>query len=315
MGIMDETGALPPGQFWASWDRKGGQCTINARSLPRGTRAIVSRAPCMSPSDIRVLIAADPDSLPSSLTSKTNVVVFPRRGDRPEPCLMSGGDLDGDIYFVIWNKTLIPNRAAPPLNYTPPDPPSEVPGGVVTVDHIVESFLNYMQNDQLGRIANGHLAVADSQAELASHTICEDLVMLHSTAVDFPKTGVPVSAQKVTELLKGVEYPEYMHGTRKSETVIGDISKSAKQKSVEEAKRAEEETLISEQSKGERWFHINGSEEYMQWAHEEVKQWTEEFIDMMLMCLPHAHHVSLYLHIIKIKSGAIVLMNQRQCKL
>jgi len=33
--------------------------------------------------------------------------VFPTKGDRPEQNKMSGGDLDGDVYFVSWEPTLI----------------------------------------------------------------------------------------------------------------------------------------------------------------------------------------------------------------
>jgi RNA-dependent RNA polymerase len=286
MGIMDETGALPPGQFWALWHHQRDSSESSPRSLPPGTKAIVSRAPCLSPSDIRVLTAAHPSTLPPSLTSKTNVVVFPRLGERPEPCLMSGGDLDGDIYFVIWNPKLIPDYVAPPLDYTPTKAPEEVPDGIVRVEHIVEAFLNYMQNDQLGRIANGHLAVADAAAALANHPTCEKLVMLHSTAVDFAKTGVPVDSREVSELLKGVEYPDYVHGTRFSDTVIGTISRHAKQKSEEESKQEDDEMYTRRQDKREGWFQIDGSEEFMKWAHEVVEEWTEEFAEMMSTCLP-----------------------------
>jgi RNA-dependent RNA polymerase len=197
--------------------------------------------------------------------------------------------LDGDIYFVIWDENLIPNRAAPPLDYSPSQGPTEVPGGAVTVEHIVDSFLNYMKNDQLGRIANGHLAVADSHSDgpLASHPTCEKLVMLHSTAVDFAKTGVPVDPRAVSELLKNVEYPDYLRGPRVSETVIGHISRDAKQRSTEEAKIVEgQRSIRTATGREERWFEIEGSDEYLQWAHEMVEDWTMEFLDMMATCAP-----------------------------
>jgi RNA-dependent RNA polymerase len=286
MGTMDETGALPPGQFWASWQHQSGSSASPPRPLPAGTKAIVSRAPCLSPSDIRVLTAADPSTLPQSLTSQTNVVAFPRLGERPEPCLMSGGDLDGDIYFVIWNPKLIPDCVSPPLDYLAEETPEEVPDGIVRVEHIVKAFLNYMQNDQLGRIANGHLAIADAAEEFANDPDCNKLVKLHSIAVDFAKTGVPVDSWKVSELLKGVEYPDYMHGNRVSDTIIGIISRRAKQKSREKSKQEDNEMNTRRQDESERWFQIHGSEEFMNWAHEMVEEWTEEFADMMRTCLP-----------------------------
>ena len=61
--------------------------------------------------------AADPATLPDELTSLHNVVVFPKVGRRPEQCKMSGGDLDGDIFFIIWDENLIPAADAPANDY------------------------------------------------------------------------------------------------------------------------------------------------------------------------------------------------------
>ena len=103
VGIMDETGALPAGTFWASWDPSRdnrGHATAQAAPLTPDTRAIVSRAPCMDPADIRVLSAASSRGLPASLTTLKNVIVFSRHGDRPECCKMSGGDLDLSLIHI-----------------------------------------------------------------------------------------------------------------------------------------------------------------------------------------------------------------------
>lgn len=285
MTLMGETGELPPGHFWASWDHSRDQRGLaleNVVPLPPGTGALVSRAPCMSPSDIRVLTSANPATLPPSLTALKNVVVFPKHGSRPEPCLMSGGDLDGDIYFTIWDKKLIPNRHAPALDYTPSQSPQEVPGGVVTVENIAESFLNYMKNDQLGRIANGLLALADASPALANDENCEKLVMLHSTAVDFAKTGVPVNHEEVTALLRDVDYPDYMHGERQSQTVIGDMYRDARKRRVDDATRASEERSdLASTLQASTLFTVPGYEGEMDWAEHIVENWTEEFADLM----------------------------------
>ena len=34
-------------------------------------------------------------------------MVFSAKGDRPICNMMSGGDLDGDVYFVTWDKELL----------------------------------------------------------------------------------------------------------------------------------------------------------------------------------------------------------------
>lgn len=122
IGILDETGTLPTGTFYASWDRPQENnddpyATSAPQPLPAGTRALVSRNPVVSPADLRILRAADPENLPSKLTSLTNVVVFPKVGQRPEQCKMSGGDLDGDIFFIIWDEKLIPPAEATANDY------------------------------------------------------------------------------------------------------------------------------------------------------------------------------------------------------
>jgi RNA-dependent RNA polymerase len=50
-------------------------------------------------------------------------------GCRPHPNECSGSDLDGDIYFVSWDQSLIPCRMRDPMDYTPA--PAE------TLDHDV----------------------------------------------------------------------------------------------------------------------------------------------------------------------------------
>ena len=39
-----------------------------------------------------------------------NVLVFSKHGARPIPQIIGGGDLDGDLYFVCWEKKLIPDN-------------------------------------------------------------------------------------------------------------------------------------------------------------------------------------------------------------
>lgn len=43
------------------------------------------------------------------LSHLRNVIVFPRTGMRPIADQCSGGDLDGDKFFVCWDPKLMPN--------------------------------------------------------------------------------------------------------------------------------------------------------------------------------------------------------------
>lgn len=63
---------------------------------------IIARTPCYGLSEIRrVRTKKIPD-----LEHLVNVVAFPKRGRRPLTNVLSGGDLDGDLYFVSWDHML-----------------------------------------------------------------------------------------------------------------------------------------------------------------------------------------------------------------
>jgi hypothetical protein len=59
------------------------------------------------------------------------------------------------------------------------------------VDHLNKHFVDFVKNDNLGKISTWLIAQADLKG--ADCTECEELAQLHSMAVDFPKTGVPAT--------------------------------------------------------------------------------------------------------------------------
>ncbi|KAF9772001.1 hypothetical protein IL306_010317 [Fusarium sp. DS 682] len=145
---------------------------------------IVGRNPSLHPGDIRVVEAVDCPAL----HHLRDVVIFPSTGDQPVPNMLSGGDLDGDDFFVIWEPTLIPKIwNYPPMNYSAPKP-IELDRDV-TVDDLRNFFVKYLMNDKLPLIATSHLAFADDLGPMS--TKCLELAELHSKAVDYPKTGDP----------------------------------------------------------------------------------------------------------------------------
>ncbi len=132
---------------------------------------LVGRNPSLHPGDIRVVEAVDVPAL----RHLRDVVVFPRKGDRDLPGMCSGGDLDGDDFFVIWNKTLIPPESEwnyPPMDFTPP-PVSQVDGRQVTLRDMCAFFVIYMKNDSLPHIAVSHRAHADRLDTGAKHPNCK----------------------------------------------------------------------------------------------------------------------------------------------
>lgn len=128
----------------------------------------VGRNPSLHPGDIRVVEAVDVQAL----RYLRDVVVFPRHGNRDIPSMCSGGDLDGDDFFVIWDKRLIPQEwFVDPMTFEAPkakeldrDP---------TVQDLKAFFALYMKNNSLPVIAHAHLAQADFMDSGPKDTRCK----------------------------------------------------------------------------------------------------------------------------------------------
>ncbi|KAI1106006.1 RdRP-domain-containing protein [Jackrogersella minutella] len=145
---------------------------------------MIGRNPSLHPGDIRVVQAVDVPAL----RHLRDVVVFPSVGDRDIPSMCSGGDLDGDDYFVVWDPELIPTE----WNYPPMEQdviqPKELKRDVKVTD-LISFFVQYMKNDALSTIAHAHLAKCDALFDGPQDPQCIELARLHSNAVDYPKTG------------------------------------------------------------------------------------------------------------------------------
>lgn len=62
-------------------------------------------------------------------------------------------------------------------------------GRPITTEDRSDFVLDVMISDQIGRIAIHHLVLADLRPAGTDDEDCKNLSMLHSAAVDFPKTG------------------------------------------------------------------------------------------------------------------------------
>ncbi|KAH7185517.1 RNA dependent RNA polymerase-domain-containing protein [Fusarium flagelliforme] len=185
-------------------------------SIIRGV-CIVGRNPSLHPGDIRVVEAVDC----KTLHHLKDVVVFPSTGDRPVPNMLSGGDLDGDDFFVIWESSLIPNEwNYPPMNYSPPNP-IELDRDV-GVNDLRNFFVKYLKNDKLPLIATSHLALSDELGPKSPK--CLELAELHSKAVDYPKTGDPAILRRDQQPRKWPHFMEKKNSyhSRKALGVIFD---------------------------------------------------------------------------------------------
>ena len=118
---------------------------------------LVTRNPCTHPGDIRLLKCVDVPELRYCF----NVVVFSSMGERPQPNMMSGGDLDGDVYFIAWDKELLsfidPKNINEPADYSKSDIIKEKPDS----EELSDYFVFYLQRDVLGVVSTLWMMLTD----------------------------------------------------------------------------------------------------------------------------------------------------------
>jgi hypothetical protein len=139
-GIMDETNFLKEGEVYivTEDDRDDGR---RDKSILLGNRLVVTRAPALHPGDVQLVNAVNvPEDSP--LRQLHNCIVFSQQGARDLPSQLSGGDLDGDLFHIIFDHRLIPGHTEPPADYAPA-PPRDL-GRPVQVDDIVDFFIEFM---------------------------------------------------------------------------------------------------------------------------------------------------------------------------
>ncbi|PQE18699.1 hypothetical protein CJF30_00009697 [Rutstroemia sp. NJR-2017a BBW] len=198
-GIMDETGFLKEGQVY---------CCILEDGVPvvrTGKDLIITRAPALHPGDVQLVDAVDvPRNSP--LKSLYNCICFSQKGARDLPSQLSGGDLDGDLYAIIWDPEVKLQKTETPADY--PRLPAIDIGRPVEQSDMADFFLTFMKTDQLGMISNRHKVYADQSPDGTLSIECRKLAELASMAVDYSKTGIPAN---VIEMPKNILWrPDFM---------------------------------------------------------------------------------------------------------
>ena len=181
VGVMDETNTLAENQVVACINEPG-----SPMHYLKG-RCLLGRSPMLAPGDLQYCKAVEPP--PSHpLRAITNAIIFSQKGKRPVPSMLSGGDLDGDLFNVIQHPDLLPDFTCEAANYAK--------NALVqlkrpcTIDDVVDFFLDYIKMDKLGLIATRHLELSDRSKEGVLEPDCLKLAAMHSIAVDFSKSGI-----------------------------------------------------------------------------------------------------------------------------
>ncbi|KAL2265115.1 hypothetical protein VTJ83DRAFT_6215 [Remersonia thermophila] len=204
-GVMDETGYLDEGEVYVTYDADGCHC-----EPPNAGPCIISRSPALHPGDVQIAHnLIPPEDHP--LSRLRNCIVFSQRGYRDLPSQLSGGDLDGDVFHVIWEPELVRTvRTFQPAEYAR-IAPLELSRPVELGD-IAAFFVDFMKTDHLGVIATRHMILADQKDNGTLDPDCIKLAEFHSAAVDFSKTG---RAVELSQLPRGLKWrPDFLAGGR-----------------------------------------------------------------------------------------------------
>ncbi|KAI8914028.1 RNA dependent RNA polymerase-domain-containing protein [Powellomyces hirtus] len=221
MGVCDETGILEQNEVFVF---------LSTEQTPRSGACTVLKFPAFHPGDVMQLtcVANAP-----ALYHLRNCIVFSTKGIRPTPNMLSGSDLDGDLYSVYFDPALqLHDHNRTPMNYDP-HPPKRHYGAAITARDITAFFLDFMRNDRLGLIAMAHLANADMDGPQSEK--CLLLARAHSVAVDYNKSGVPAQMPKE---LSARQRPHFMANGRgrtptyTSKKVLGQLFDAVNVKSA-----------------------------------------------------------------------------------
>ncbi|KAI1084614.1 rna-dependent rna polymerase [Whalleya microplaca] len=204
-GVMDEFRFLDEDEVFVTFDHLPG-----GHHLDLDNRlVIITRSPALHPGDIQVRMArVPPEGHP--LRELKNCIVFSQQGKRDLPSQLSGGDLDGDIYNIIWDDAAVSSshREFEPADY-PRVPPLNI-GREVTSDDMTDFFVDFMATDQLGVIATKHIILADMKAAGTVDSECKLLAEMHSTGVDYSKTGIPIDRNRLKGLTRTYFRPDFL---------------------------------------------------------------------------------------------------------
>ncbi|KAH6851365.1 RNA dependent RNA polymerase-domain-containing protein [Chaetomium sp. MPI-CAGE-AT-0009] len=195
-GIMDETGFLKEGEVYVTFDTED-----DRHSHPPGPgRVLVTRSPALHPGDVQAAInTIPPDGHP--LVQLRNCLVFSKWGERSPSNELSGGDLDGDVFHIIWDSAVVDVVTTfQPADY-PRVQPLELTRPVTSAD-MAAFFVDFMRTDHLGVIATRHMILADQKEDGTLDQDCIKLAELHSSAVDFSKSGRAVELSQLPRSTK-----------------------------------------------------------------------------------------------------------------
>ncbi|KAJ4345158.1 hypothetical protein N0V95_005883 [Ascochyta clinopodiicola] len=306
-GIMDETNTLREGEVYVATQFPG-EYGEWKHGVLTDDRIVVTRAPALHPGDVQVAKAVEVER-GSPLKALRNCIVFSQRGERDLPSMLSGGDLDGDLFHIIYDKRLVPDYTVPPANYEPTQ--ARDLGRPVEVNDIVDFFIEFMNMDRLGVISNKHKIRADRKPDGTIDAECIMLAKLASDAVDFSKSGNPADMSQIPQGVDSVR-PDFMAPGRN--LVVNDLGAAELDEleddddvddpdslSVLDPEKAKIRYYRSQKALGQLYRRIDEKQFFTQMRdnfqaaqntqqHETLLQKLERYVDREALAIQWTHH-------------------------
>ncbi len=187
LGVSDTSGKLMEGECFVKYTPTNLGSTITLTG-----KLLVGRNPCLHPGDIQIFTAIG--NIPE-LEHLVDCIVFNTCGSLPAPSLLSGGDLDGDKFFVSWDEKLLVMRPRIPEDYSRFKPVSQSKKDIGQSD-MLRYFANY--TNSLGEIMSYYRKwVRADTSERANSVQCKKLNALYSKCVDGERVDIPQKLRKV----------------------------------------------------------------------------------------------------------------------
>ncbi|KAI0384693.1 RdRP-domain-containing protein [Hypomontagnella monticulosa] len=269
-GIMDEFGFLEEDEIYFTFEKK--KLYGNHDPVMHDQLVLVTRSPALHPGDIQIRRSVVPPR-GHPLRSLSNCVVFSQKGGRDLPSQLSGGDLDGDIYNIIWDRLAVGSCSR---EFAPADYPRVSPLTIdreVTREDMTKFFVEFMATDQLGVIAVKHMILADMKSAGTVDEECKLLAEMHSTGVDYSKSGIPIDMMKLRNLTPTRFRPEFLSPAPPANIVDRTeiVFESTKPASLEE-----EEDEDDESGPKHRWYRSEKILGTLYRAIDEKKIWKQD---------------------------------------
>lgn len=190
---------------------------------------LITKNPCVHPGDVRKVSTLTHEKDPERFNQMShlyNVIVFSTKGTRPLQNMMSAGDLDGDVYMVIWDEQLV-NAVKNVEQPASPESVVQIRQDNAQLDGFYDHLTHYMKNDTLGELSNLHVAMCDQSPEGPKGKEAMEVAAMISVQVDFAKHSECITKESFEAIKRKVtKYPDYLQSKSKTTASQREIYES-----------------------------------------------------------------------------------------